>query len=222
MSETPDFGTPDYEAAALAEEIGRFDDVYTPAQPRRPGLDSLPDGDYELEIGSAEFTRTDKTREAILRMMLRVCAGPHLGQVVEHVYFFQTAESVGRIGADLISLGLPADRWTAQHGVKFSEQLIAHLHALRGMRFRGKKTSYEKVKGGTGHGLWISARLPAKGTPITPPPARPLPAPAPAASQAGNGVPGAIPPPEDDIPFSFWPFLPLAWGLSALAGGLFT
>ena len=126
-----------YYDPSIQHELSRFDGEYKPeGSNRRAGLEALADGAYEFVILDAQLTRTDKSREAILRFELRVLNGPSgNGLEVEHVYFFRTQAAVNRLGADLVALGLPADRW----GNQFSRQLPGAIASLAGRKFRATK-----------------------------------------------------------------------------------
>jgi hypothetical protein len=173
----------------IIDELSRYDQDYVPQAGRRPGLDSLADGDYDFAIQGADLARTEKTRQPILRLELKVVPG---GQILEHVYFFSEQRNVDRLGADLCTLGFDADQWTAQNGRRFSAELPAAVARLTGIRFRGHKVTVTK-DGKTHHNLYVNARL--AGTPMpgaAGPPRAPRPVPQPAA---------AAPNRDQDIPF---------------------
>lgn len=170
-------------------ELGVYESNFNPSAGggRRPGLDTLPDGDYDFEIASAELTRTEKTNEAIFRMELRVLGGG----VVEHAYFFRTQMSVDILGGDLCTLGFDADQWKPPHRPLVRE-LLAAAPRLAGIRFRGKKVTNPDKKDASKKyaNLYVNQRLSAD----APPPAynpHPTYADPFAATTGGN----------DDIPF---------------------
>jgi hypothetical protein len=139
----------------IVNEISHFDREFTPQSGRRQGIDSLANGDYDLEIAEAELTRTEKTREPLLRLLLRVLPE---GGVYEHVYFFRTQDAVNRLGADLVTLGCPLEEKRP-----FSQQLPRAVAHLSGIRFRAKKAENKSADGGkTYHNLHINARLTAR------------------------------------------------------------
>lgn len=121
----------------VLEEIGRFDQDYQPAERETflPGLEALRDGTHILEIVRAELGRTTKSREAIFKLILRAADGLTL----ERAYFFRDQDAVDRLGADLVLLGLDADRWNGRHGRRFSVELQKALPKLAGVRFQAKK-----------------------------------------------------------------------------------
>jgi hypothetical protein len=154
-------------------DLERFDLEYKPSE-MAPGLESLPDGDYGLEITSASIERTEKTRDAILRIGLRVASGSLDGHECETVYFFRSQQNVDILGNDLCQLGLDADCWTAQHGRRFSEELPKALGSLIGVRFRARKLTKPNPKktGEFFHNLRINGRIPS-GSAAMPPAYRP-------------------------------------------------
>ena len=176
-------------------ELGVYESNFNPSAGggRRPGLETLPDGDHDFEILSAELTRTEKTNEAIFRMELRTG-----GSVVEHAYFFRTQMSVDILGGDLCALGFDADQWKPPHRPLVRELLTA-APKLRGIRFRGKKVT--KPKEGDPNkkyvNLYVNQRLSAD----APPPSY---TPAPSGFDPFNGAasdPFAAANSNDDIPF---------------------
>ncbi len=183
-------------------QIARFDDQYQPAerQQRHPGLEALTDNqEYDFTIQSAEIALTPEKKEPIFRMILRVDKGslPHIGLTVETVRFFNSADASGYLGADLITLGFDADKWTKANNRSFSAELAAAIPKLAGIRFAAKKVSKQGDKG-VFHNLYINRRLGhATSLPAAPPnnrlPAQPI-----AAGPAPTG-PGATP--DDDVPF---------------------
>jgi hypothetical protein len=165
----------------IVQEIARWDAGFAPQAGRRPGLEALANGDHDLEIVEAELTRTEKTREAILRTVLHVLPA---GGVYEHVYFFRTQDAYNRLGADVATLGFPLD--AAQ---PFSGQLKGIVPRLRGVRFRARKGESKGTDGKVYHNLYINSRL--AGAPM---PAAGVPAGARAPETAGPGS-------DNDVPF---------------------
>ena len=147
---------------SVSEELSRFDDEFHPRAGRKPGIDSLPDGSYDLEIVEAELARTQEQRLAILRQGLRVLSGPHAGMVVENVYFLETQENRDFLGADLGTLGFDVHEWRAARGRGFSQELPRAVEAMRGRRFRGKKETNKKGYAA----LYVHARLNGTATPM--------------------------------------------------------
>ncbi len=151
-------------AEEAAKELARWDNEYTPDAGQRPGVNSLPVGDYEMEVVYAGFDRTPQSRDLILRAHLRVLAGAAVGMIVEHTYFFDTQKKVDRLGADLCALGFDADQWTAKHRRKFSAELLKALPRLRGVRFRARRTADPGKDGKVWHNLHVNGRLTAPTT----------------------------------------------------------
>jgi hypothetical protein len=172
----------------IVEELSRYDQDYVPQAGRRPGLDSLADGDYDFMIQGADLSRTEQKREPILRLELKTLLA---GNVIEHVYFFRTQDNVDRLGADLCTLGFDADQWTSQNGRRFSAELPAAVARLTGVRFRGHKTTVVK-DGKTYHNLYVNARLagtPMPGSSGPPRPSRPAPQPAASTTNRDEEIP---------------------------------
>lgn len=160
----------------IVDEIAQFDREFAPQSGRRPGLDAMASGDYDLEIAEAELTRTEKTREPLLRLALRVLPQ---GGTYEHVYFFRTQDAVNRLGADLVTLGFPLAA-----NQPFSRQLPGVVGRLTGVRFRAKKSETKADSGKVYHNLFINSRL--TGSPM------------PAANNFFDKTPART---EDEIPF---------------------
>jgi hypothetical protein len=184
----------------IIEELSRYDRDYAPQAGRRPGIDTLADGDYDFSIQGAILDRTEKNREPILKLELKAAPG---GNVIEHVYFFRTQDAIDRLGADLCTLGFDADQWTAQNGRRFSAELPAAVARLTGVRFRGHKTAVQK-DGKTFHNLYVNARLagtPMPGTAPLPRTPRPAPQPAIPTGPAQRAWENAAAGNDSDIPF---------------------
>lgn len=142
-------------------DLEQFDQGFVPTERNsqfRPGLDSIPDGDYSWSIVSAELTTTQKSETRILRTELRC---EELGKVIERVYFLTTQEQADRLGGDLATLGYDVGTWTAQHGKKFSAELVKAVMTMAGRRFKGtKKTAPNKNQPEKPyHNLYINAPL---------------------------------------------------------------
>jgi hypothetical protein len=151
------------------DTLSRFDDEFSvPDDMRggggqRPGLDVLEDGSYIFDVVEGGYARTSKSNDDVFRLVLRVMNGPLAGIILEKAYFLSSLENAQRLGADLISLGVPADRWTKQAGVRFSQAIRdpGVAKALAGKRFSGKKTSKDgtnkKGEAVKYHNLYINA-----------------------------------------------------------------
>jgi hypothetical protein len=148
------------------DEISRFDGDFKPEMSFRPGAKLLPDGLVDLEIVEARPDRTQDSRDAILRVSLRVLSGPVSGTVIDHVYFLTKLESCERLGGDLCALGLDADQWKPPQR-PFSRELGLALPKLAGRRFRAMKETNTTQQGKTFHNIRINSLLP-KGATLLP------------------------------------------------------
>jgi hypothetical protein len=141
-------------------------------QGRALNLESLQDGEYTMEIDTAELTMTQRTNETIIRWVYRVVSGPgHIGQKIENASFIRNQEQANMIGADLLVLGIPTNEWLPGHksGKKFSKELPLALKQIVGYTMTAAKTS--KVSGSrTYHNLRIKGK-----TVVSDMPAEPLP-----------------------------------------------
>jgi hypothetical protein len=158
----------------IVQEIARWDADFVPQAERRPGLDALANGDYDLEVVEAELARTEKTRDVILRTALRVLPA---GGVHEHVYFFRSQEAVNRLGADLVTLGFEVPH-------PFSQHLPGIVARLKGVRFRARKAESKGKDGWTFHNLFVNSRLAGSPQPA-----------------AGGPQPAIASSNSDDVPF---------------------
>ena len=140
----------------MHDELRQFDQQFTPSSGRRPGIESLPDGDHDFTIISADLGRTEKTNELILRLVLRTASG----SVYEYAYFFRTQQSVDILGSDLCTLGIDADQWKPP-ARPFSSELPLAVPRLVGLAFRGKKKTSPNPKDPSKpfHNLYVNQRL---------------------------------------------------------------
>jgi hypothetical protein len=169
MNTATDYYTDNY------ADLEQFDQSYSPQAGRRPGLDVLPDGDYDFEILDAKLDTTPKQHVRIVRVGLRVTsAGSSQGQTLEHISFLNNQTAIDILGSTLCTLGFDADQWTVASGRPFSKELPKALPRMRGLRFRGTK---KKNQDGF-HNLYYNARLAGM----------PMPAPAPQTKQQGEIV----------------------------------
>lgn len=164
----------DYLKSALAA----FDTAdMRPEAGQRPGLDALPDGDYDLEIVEAVADRTAKTGQPIYRLALKVLGGPLAGTVIERGSVLSTQENINRLLGDFQSLGLDSDRWGSSHGRPLPDELAKAGPKLVGVRFRGKKTHSDATdRNGLPkvyHNLYIQSRLNGSSVPAAPRPRSP-------------------------------------------------
>jgi len=176
----------------IFDELSRYDEEYRPEQPVMPGLDKLADGDHDFEILGADLGRTAKSQDVILRLQCRVDGA----LVIEHSYFFGSQTQINKLGADLVSLGFSEFLKPAS----FSASLKAVLPKLKGIRFRGHKSSDRSAKDNkVYHNLLVISRLGASGTGKAPA-AAPTPPPAGRTAKAPPAPPPA-PAGDDTIPF---------------------
>jgi len=189
------------------DELKKFDAEYAPEGGITPGPESLPDGEYDFQITSADVEKTKKSGMPILRMGLRVVGGALDGRTLERASFLDKQKGINRLGADLITLGFDADTWTMAHGKSFGDELRAAIQRLAGVTFSGKKVTSDDVdqNGDHYHNIYINSLTRLAGMPQRPAPAV-SPAPHPSwKPPPDNGlfVPGGTAPAysDDDIPF---------------------
>jgi hypothetical protein len=156
------------------ENLSRFDDEAAPADPSDslPSTKDLPDGIFVGEILAAEMAETPVSRDTMLRLRLNVRDLKGQEILCAHSYPFSSqfgARTVSRLLADLITLGIDADRWTPANKRPFSTELGKLLSSRRlvGLRFQAKKESWDG-----GQAFKISGIVRNKGTvPMTAAPA---------------------------------------------------
>jgi len=136
--------------------LDEFDAGYDPSDTGRSlTLENLADGDYTLQIMSAELVTTERTGEQILRWVYSVQAGPsYVGGVIEAANFFRSQIAVNLLGADLALLGLPTHEWTVKNGKPFSRMLRECLPSLDNVVFTAAKVTVER-NGKTYHNLRV-------------------------------------------------------------------
>lgn len=151
----------------------------------RPGIDTLANGDYEFEVENAALDQINSMR--VMRLNLKVLPA---ARQVEQVYWLNRQEGVNGLLAEMAALGFPAHTWGSGPGkTPLSVAIPDCVGRLRGVRFRGSKTSRPGKQGGQSyHDLHISGRL--GGAPM--PPVTPTPSP--------NGRPGLPPQPVPMVP----------------------
>ncbi len=142
----------------VAKDLARFDDDFQPTQGRKPNLDTLPDGDYEMEIVDCDLVRTKKTLDPILRMTLRVLTGAMPGMVVEHGQLIKTQVAANVIGGDLMMLGLDAHLWVAPDR-PFSQELDKAIPQLAGRKFKSRKVAEKATDGKVYARLYINGPI---------------------------------------------------------------
>lgn len=119
-----------------------FDDEFTTeggGSPRRPDIDSLPNGGYTFEIADATTDLVGDENSPVLRVGLKVVAGPgEVGEVVERTYWLNNQIGTNILGQDLARLGFAV--------TKPSKDLMPLIKAnkLIGIRFKAKKVVDKK------------------------------------------------------------------------------
>jgi hypothetical protein len=157
-----------------------------------PGLDSVPNGDYDCRLGACELGHAGSER--VLRAALHVG-----GRVVEYIWWLNRQEAVNRFLADMAALGFPARDWGSAPGKKpLSVAIPECARALEGVRFRASKTSRRDKRPGKEnevyHDLHISGRIDAAPMPSAP-------AAQARAEPAAAGVAAGVAGDDSDLPF---------------------
>jgi hypothetical protein len=133
-----------HDAYAL-KALEQFDQHFKAEGGFRPGPECLPDGEYDCEIISAILERTKNSGEPIVRMSIRVVSGPKAGTVFDRGSLLGKQESADRFGAELVTLGIDADKWTEAAGRKFTQELPGALDRLAGRKFSAKKSTSDQT-----------------------------------------------------------------------------
>jgi hypothetical protein len=141
--------------------LDRMGQDYKPQQSGQlPGADVLQDGAYDFEVVRAELTKTSKSQSIIFKMQLRVLAGSQTGLILERASFPSSQESLDRLGGDLLTLGvLDASQWGKPGHPTISQGLVEAGNKIKGVKFRGAKTTRKADKPGEkdSHNIWINA-----------------------------------------------------------------
>lgn len=167
-------------------DLDRWANEYKPeADGRMPGPELLPDSSYEFEIVAATMRKTQKKQDTIFALHLRVRGGAQDGAELERVTWFNRQEDVNRLGGDMVTLGLVDAKDWGKRNKPWSQELRDACPRLKGLRFRGSKTSSEGDKK-TFHNLFVNALL----KPAQAPTGAAASAPLPAATTAANDDPG--------------------------------
>lgn len=124
-----------------------------------PGPELLEDGTYSFEITGAELTQVgkDQQKETVLKLKLKVLSGTHTGAELTRTTFFRKQRDSDNLGADLLTLGYQWDGTGAQ--------LAATCPMLKGLRFQGRKRSWDKKdhrgqpNGEKGHDVEVSSAI---------------------------------------------------------------
>jgi hypothetical protein len=156
----------------VSEDLKRFDCDYDPTpadgrQLRRPGIDTLPDGDADFRVVDAVTDRTGKDRDGdpVLRIGLQVLSGPAAGETVEWTQWLNNQIGVNILGTALLTLGLDADQWKLPQR-PFSAELMKALPKLPGRCFRGHVKTNGKYKN-----LYVNFAISGTAAPMPTPPA---------------------------------------------------
>ena len=138
--------------------LEEFDAGLKPASPggRAAGLESIPDGDYEWTVLSAEY-RTTKNGSRLVSMQVH---NDQLGVTVERASFLGSQDNANALAADLGVLGFDTCNWKAENGRPFSKELLPALAKIACRRFKGTK-KVSSSGGKTFHNLYVNAPLPA-------------------------------------------------------------
>ena len=139
--------------------LDSYEPEYRPEHAFRAGIDTLPDGDYEMSVIDQAFDSAQGKR--IFRLGLRTASGA----VVERTYWIEDQRNLNALCADLLLLGFDADRWGRSHGRPLSVELPKAAARLVGIRFRARKTTRPDTRQGKQgsyfHDLHIAGRVPA-------------------------------------------------------------
>ena len=142
--------------------LDQFDGGFSPVMPgQRPGIEKLPDGEHVILVESASLTQTKTQRQDIVRWLIRTDSDMGTG-AYEHVTFLATQQNANMLGADLMSLGIPADTWHAGNGKRFSTELPAALATLAGVSISVLKTTSNGANGKIYHNLRFLGRAGAQ------------------------------------------------------------
>lgn len=137
-------------AAALADFDSGFS-TDAPGGDRRPGVESLADGDYDFEIRAATLELLGG--KPVLRLSLQT-----VDRLIDHLFWIDSQVKANILGSFLVGLGIPADEWQ-----RFSKELPKVVGSLRGIKFVGtKKTSTGKGGDKEFHNLYVKSLI-AKG-----------------------------------------------------------
>lgn len=145
------------------DDLASFDDDYKPEKPFRPGIDTLADGDYEMEIVEANLAHAS-TGDRVLNLDLRVNGGT----VVQHTYWLKTQAGMNSLGADLCTLGFDANKWGKTGGKSIKEALPESVKKLPGIRFKCTKKRRDGSGANAGkvyHDIYINARISGRSMP---------------------------------------------------------
>ncbi len=211
--------TPTYNGQGEYADLDAYGREAAPQHQFAPGLDTVPDGDYDVQFGSVKLDRINNDR--VVRSVLHLA-----GRAIEYLWWLNKQPSVNGFLADMAALGFPAHTWGSRPGqTPLSAAIPGCVATLEGVRFRAvkssRKTQAKPAQMGqaaqearTFHELHIHGRL--AGAPM--PNLGTAPADVPAPQPVGVGAPG--PDLSADIPFALGPFIPWV-GVALALGGLF-
>lgn len=137
--------------------LDQFDNGFRPMRPgQRPGIDTLPDGEYTVVVEKAELAST-KAGADLIRWVIGV-EGDMATVAYDHASFLSSQQNVNALGADLMAIGIPCDTWTTANGKRFSVELPKALATLRGVRLSISKSSSVSNAGKTYHNVRFLGR----------------------------------------------------------------
>lgn len=138
-------------SVAISAGLSDFDGGFSPDSPggdRRPGVESLQDGDYNFEILSSTLELL--AEKPVLRLGLQTG-----NRTIDHLFWIDSQTRANIVGAFLVGLGVPAHQWK-----KFSVELPKAVPTLRGLKFVGtKKTTDSKDGGKQYHNLYVKSLI---------------------------------------------------------------
>lgn len=137
--------------------LDQFDNGFRPVRPgQRPGIDSLPDGEYTVVLEKAELATT-KGGADLVRWSILV-EGDMASVGYDHASFLSSQQNVNALGADLMAIGVPCDTWTTVNGKRFSVELPKALASLKGVRLSINKSSSTSASGKVYHNVRFLGR----------------------------------------------------------------
>lgn len=164
----------------IRDHLRNYDAEFDPSKPegfgQRIGPEVLRDGAFELKIVDAQtdLITVDNAQAPVLRVDLVVLPGsPQEGTAFQKVYWLTGSIEVNILGADLVTLGIDADRWPSQ-GRRFSDGIMEAAPQLVGRCFKATKKAKAGKNGKTFHNLYVNERIngPAAPMPSATPPTR--------------------------------------------------
>lgn len=152
----------------VSERLAAFRHDYQPkANAFAPDIRELENGAYDFHVIGERMRNYNGTD--ILELTLQV-----VGTANEYTnsYWFDNQNALNKLGADLLVLGF--DTTQAGQLLKLVDEIEAGRPVLRGMKFRGQKSSrFSEKDKKTYHSLTFLSKLPAAGAgKLAAPPAR--------------------------------------------------